>query len=545
MKRRDFMATAGVAASAAALHVPQAIASQTGGPVGDQPKAQTIHQKVLAERHGSLKGMPEPVALPKLTSKGLEAYVPDQDMPWDLQRAGYLLKRTMFGAKIDEMNMAIQKTPGEVVDMLLSDDPAPTLSATWTNENYTYSATGGRDRDRFNEMIQWWLGLMVEQNISMREKMTFFWHDHWATERASVRQPQFNYWFIDFLRKNALGNFKQMVKDVTITPCMLVYLDGWYNTKARPNENYGRELMELHTLGEGIGYTEEDIVEASRALTGWTLQNYGGSGRDYEWDPKDAIFIQSRFDETEKTFMGQTGNWDADDIVDIIFTERTQEAAMYLCRKLYREFVYELADEDIIGQLAAILMQNNWEVKPVLDVLLKSAHFFDSINFGSHITSPLEHFVGAIRSTDIKDPNYAYVHTACSLMGLELLSAPNVKGWPGYRTWISASRLASRWAYGDEVVTGSMRTNPKFSIDVIEYAKQFDGWEDDPRLLTEKILEHFIELELSESQFDIIFQALLGGAPDYEWFGMPEATRKIKLEFMMKAVLRLGEYQII
>ncbi len=550
MKRRAFLAAAGTAA-AAAMASTQAHSAANGPlsgsdiPGGSQPRAQSIHQKVLAERGGSLKGMPEPMKLPKMTSKGLDEYVPSTAMPWDRRRAGYLLRRTMFGVKKSDLDTALQKTPSQAIDMLLADDPSPVLNAAWINENYTYTADGTRDRNRFTEFLIWWLDLMVNQNFSIREKLTFIWHDHWATENESVRQPQFNYWFIDLLRRNALGNMKQLVKDVTVSPCMLVYLDGWYNTRQRPNENYARELMELHTLGEGIGYTEQDIVEASRALTGWTLQNYGGTGQAYEWDPKTAVFLSARFDTTNKTFMGRTGNWNATDIVDIIFDERKNEAAKYFCRKLYREFVYELADEDIVEQLATLLIQSNWEIKPVLAKLLKSEHFFDSINFGAHITTPLEHFVGAIRTFGVQNLNYTHVYNACALMGCQLLAPPNVKGWPGYRTWISASRLASRWAYTDELVTGTMRTNPKYKIDVIGYATPFDGWVDDPHLLTEKILEHVIELKLSEGQFDIIYQALLGGAPDYEWFGMPEATRKLKLESMLKAVLRLGEYQII
>jgi uncharacterized protein (DUF1800 family) len=549
MKRRDFITTAGAAASAAVLARSRATAAPTngpgGGPAGDQPKAQTVHQKALAERNGSLKGLPEPYKLPKLTSKGLTEYVPSAEMPWDKQRAGYLLRRTMFGNNTSDLELALQKSPSEAVDMLLADNPAPALPASWINENYTYTTDGSRDRNRFNEFIYWWLDLMANQDISIREKMVWFWHDHWATERASVRQPQFNYWFIDMFRRNPLGNFKQMVKDVTLAPAMLIYLDGWSNTRTRPNENYARELMELHTLGEGNGYTEHDIVEASRALTGWTMQNYGGTGRDIEWDPKDPIFIQNRYDNTDKTFMGRTGNWGSLDIVDIIFEERANEAAHYICRKLYREFVYELADEDIVDELSQLLIQSDWEIKPVLAKLLKSEHFFDSVNFGAHISSPLEHYIGAIRTFDIPDPNYAYVHKACTNMGLELLAAPNVKGWPSYRTWISATRLALRWIYTDEIVNGSMRTSPKYSIDAVAFAKQFEGWTDDPRLLTENITGHVIELNLNDAQIDLLLTELLGGAPEYEWYGIPEATRKIKLEYLLKKLLRAGEYQII
>jgi len=512
---------------------------------GGGPETARLHARMLSEREASLKGRPEPTALPRLVTSGLDPYTPTAEKPWDKQRAGYLLRRTLFGAKRADIDMALAKSPGEVVDMLLQTGTAPSSPGSWVSEDYYYDNTNS-DRDnrtRMQELREWWTGLMVNQEFSIREKMTFFWSDHWATEALTVRQPHFNYWYIDLFRNNYLGNFRQMVKDVTISPAMLIYLDGWYNTKQRPNENYARELMELHTLGEGNGYTEQDIRAAAHALTGWTIKKTGTSPVGTNaYDPKEAEFIPARFDDSDKTFMDRTGNWGYEDIVDIIFAERTRETATFICRKIYREFVYEIADETIIGELADILINNDWNIRPVMATLLKSDHFFDTANIGCHITSPMEYYIGSIRQLDIITDNYKYIYQVCSALGCQLLEAPNVKGWPGYRTWISASRLASRWSVSDEIVDGDMRSNPKFGVDAVAYA---NGMADanNPRRLIQDILDYAVPLTLSTNQFEILLDKLLAGAPEYEWnINLPGAEGKVKT--LLKAVLRLSESQL-
>ena len=546
MKRRDFLSTAGAAAAVATLTPRIASANGEQRTSTDTPTAQTIHEKVLAERQGSLKGLPEPIQLPKITAKGLEEYVPSTEMPWDKQRAGYLIRRAMFGAKREDVDMALTKSPGEVVDMLLADDPAPAMPKAWINETYWTDTDNSTRNGMMNDVRYFWLDLMVNQNFSIREKMAFFWHDHWATESVTVRTPHYNYWFIDMLRKNSLGDFKQLVKDVTLHPCMLVYLDGWYNTNRRPNENYARELYELHTLGEGNGYTEEDILETSRALTGWTLKELStkqvGNRTYREYHQNESIFIANRFDDTDKTIFGQTANFDSITVIDNLFAQREQQIAKFICRKLYREFVYEIVDEDIIDQLAQMLIANNWEIKPVMSTLLKSAHFMDSINFGAHITSPLEHLIGAIRmlEMDYEQSDAATTFGALALIGCQLLDPPGVKGWPAYRTWISASRLASRWFYTDAL---SYNTN---RFDTIEFAKHYDGYTDDPLDMMDEIIADLVELKINDAQRDLAIGAFIGEEEnEIYWVTLPESTKNLRLRELFKHILRLGEYQII
>lgn len=539
MDRRSFLTSATRRRTRASL--PGAMMLPKDG--GDE--AARLHRRVLAEREASLKGLPEPMALPRLVTSGLDPYVPSAGKPWDRQRAGYLLRRTLFGAKRAEIDLALTTSPDEVVDMLLQDGPLPAATFTWQNDDYWYDNSNSDldNRNRLQELREWWTRLMLDQQFSIREKMTFFWSDHWATEAIAVRQPHFNYWFLDLFRRNFLGNFKQMVKDVTVSPAMLIYLDGWYNTKQRPNENYARELMELHTLGEGNGYTQDDIANAARALTGWTMKEKGVSptgGKTY--DPKEAAFLTNRFDATNKTIMGRMGNWDYEDVVDIIFEVHETEVAHFICRKLYREFVYEIANETIIDQLATILIDNGWEMRPVMTTLLKSEHFFDTANIGAHITSPLEFYIGSVRALDITTTNLRYIYQVCAALGCQLLEAPNVKGWPGYRAWISASRLASRWAVADELILGNMRSNPKFGVDPVNYVSAF-AEPNDARKMIQDILDYAVPLKLSTNQFEMLLGKLLAGAPEYEWdTSLPGADAHIR--DLLKAVLRLSESEL-
>jgi uncharacterized protein (DUF1800 family) len=537
MKRRRFIATAGALTTIAK-------AAGAGGSRAKETDGDPL-RKAIEERKGSLKGLPEPIVLPRRTMAGLEPYSPSTSKPWDRQRAGYLLRRTMFGAKKADVDLALTKSPGEIVDTLLEAGTPPSAPGSWVSQNYFYnSADDSQNRTNMSQLLQWWTGLMINQELSIREKMVFFWHDHWATESMDVIQPQFNYSLLDLFRKNHLGNFRQMVKDVTISPAMLVYLDGRYNTKGRPNENYAREQMELHMLGEGNGYTEDDVKASARAHTGWSPKQMGKNAQGYmEFHPSEAVFTSANFDSTSKTFMGQTGNWGYTDIADIIFTQRKTEAAHFICRKLYRAFVYEIADETIVNQLADLLIANDWSIAPVMSTLLKSEHFFDVANIGAHITSPLEFLIGAVRSLEIQTTAYADVFTTCAALGLQLLQPPNVKGWPEYRTWITASRLAARWNATDLMIDDGKKTTPKFALDPVAFVTRISE-PSNARRICNDIIALLLDLPLNTYQTDVLLEKFLSGWRDYEWdISNPGAVDRLRGLF--KAVLRASEAHLI
>jgi len=504
-------------------------------------------QKALLERKGSLKGLPEPIALPRRTSSGLGPYTPSPSEPWNRRRAMYLLRRTCFGATKEDVDRAMSLTPDAAVDELLKQTQPPDPPGSWVNENYVYNRNDDNDADNrqwLSDLRQWWMKEILTGRFSIREKMVWFWHDHWSTEASDVPQPHFNYWLLDNFRRNYLGNFRQMLLEVTLSPAMLIYLDGRYNTRSRPNENYARELMELHTLGEGIGYTEDDVKAAARGLTGWTLKTMGPlpSGKQ-QYHPYEAAFVSNNHDAGEKTFMGRSGNWKHGDIIDLILDERRTEVSTFICRKLYRQFVYEIADEAIVSQLARVLVSSNWELRPVVATLLKSAHFFYEVNIGAHITSPLEYYAGAVGTLEINPTNMLDVYNVCATLGLQLLQPPNVKGWPEYRTWISASRLSSRWSACDTMVDDSKKSKPKYPFDPVAFVTKITD-PADPRRITQDLIELFCDLPLNEYQTNILFEKLLNGWRDYEWdITNPGAADRIR--GLLKAILRSNEAELV
>ena len=292
-------------------------------------------------------------AAPKLarSAAGLEPYVPSADRPWNEVRAGHLLRRTLIGPRPSEIAEAAQSTPEAIVDRLLADPPLPIPPGAWVHEDPLKGKLSKEQRqlrrEQLNEMRAWWMDLIVNQDLSIRERMVLFWHDHFATQAKDVKRPQLMYIQNDTLRRHALGNFKTLVREITRDPAMLYYLDGRQSTAGKPNENYARELMELFTIGIG-NYTEEDVGEASRALTGWTV-----NGRK-------AVFKSRRYDVAPKTFLGRVGNFDDRDIIDIIFEQ--DATATFICRKLYRAFVYHYPDETVVNQMARTLRENDYEI---------------------------------------------------------------------------------------------------------------------------------------------------------------------------------------
>lgn len=536
MNRRAFLTSTGVAATVAALPSGRSSAKNDDG----------MKRPMLSEKLGSRKGLPDLAPAPRRVLAGLEPYVPTPQQPWDRRRVEYLLRRTMFGAKRDQVTMALGKTPGEIVDMLLADQTMPTAPA-WVTELPNYDSVNQqadqtRDIGRVQEFQRWWISLMLSNTITMREKMVLFWHDHFATEYDKVRIPQYQFLLNDLFHQYAFGDFKELVKKVTIDLCMLFYLDGIYSTKARPNENYGRELQELFTLGiyDSTGkanYTEADIQNVARALTGWYVRStVNGTVRTYELS---SYLDNARHDSTNKTFQGQTGNFGLDEILNIIF--QLPACAEFICRKLYREFVYEIADETIVQQLATIFRNSNYNIKPVLSALFKSAHFFDDANIGSHIVNPMEFIVGIYRSLGVNvtsDIDLRQIFTWGAGLGMQLLDPPNVKGWPAYRSWISSSLLPARYGTSDAIVK-------KTIFDPVAYVKSFPKWED-AEVLVRDVTEHLITMKLSENQITMLVDKLLEGAPATDWpLIIANGTiAQRKIQELLKAIFRLGENQL-
>lgn len=482
-------------------------------------------------------------AAPKLarTTAGLERYVPSADQPWDDTRAAHLLRRTVFGPTPTEIDAAVRSTPETVVEGLLTEHRRlPDPPNTWVNEDPFVRPDNAQrriERERVNETRRWWMTLIANQGLSLTEKMTLFWHDHFATQAIDVRKPQLMFRQNTTFRQAAFGNFKTLVLAMNTDPAMLYYLDGRLNRVGRPNENYARELMELFTMGVG-NYTEADVGEASRALTGWVVEGRRSRLND------------SRHDKGEKTFLGRTGNWNDLSITNIIFDQPV--TAKFICRKLYQEFVYHYPDEFIVDQLASILRENDYELKPVLETLLLSAHFFDDSTIGAKIKSPIDLTAGTARSLGLKvgdgeNLTASFLVDQAEDLGQKLLDPPNVAGWQGYRSWISTNTLPKRHLHTDKLVDGKSHfVARKFyemkPMDPVDYIKTFPNpW--DAVELVRAVGRCMTAFPVDAEREELLLSVLLEGAEVYDW--NPDAQgADTRVSNLLKLVLELPEYQL-
>ena len=482
---------------------------------------------------------------PKLAyaNAGLEPYVPSTEQPWDEFHAAHLLRRTLIGPKPQEIAEAQQSTPEAIVDRLIEIPYLslfPTPPATWVNEDPFVRPDADQrkiERERIDEIRTWWMELIVNQQFSIRERMTLFWHNHFATQAKDVLRPQWMFMQNALLRKHSVGNFKTLVEDITHDPAMIYYLDSNTNKVGAPNENYARELLELFTMGVG-NYTEDDVAHAARALTGWTVKG------------RQAVFVNSRHDKGTKRFLGREGVFNEQDIIDIIFEQSA--TAEFICTKLYQEFVYEFPDQNIITQLAQIMRDNNYEIKPVLKTLLTSAHFFDPAIIGAKIKTPVELVAGTARTLGMeagpnKDIRGEYLYRLADILGQKLLDPPNVAGWPGYRVWVSTTTLPERHKMTDELVDGIPRRFNRLYYDLkkpnsVTFIKQFpDPY--DPIKLIRAMGESLTAFKVDTEREELFLATLLEGADVYDWNpDDPNAPRRISN--FLKLLFELPEYQL-
>lgn len=272
-----------------------------------------------------------------------------------------------------------------------------------------------------------WLMRMIQTNAPLREKMTLFWHGHFA---CRSNNPMFAQELNNIQRTHALGSFRTLLVEVSKAPAMLQYLNNQQNRKGRPNENFARELMELFTLGIG-NYQEQDIKESARAFTGW---NYDKDGR---------FQLRPNFhDEGNKTFFGKTGNFDGESIIDMILEK--PETAKFIATKLYVFFVNEIPDKAHIAELANHFYTSNYDISEVLKKMFTADWFYEPKNVGTKIKSPIEFLVNLSREFSVSYNKPQVLISLQTSLGQYLFNPPNVAGWPGGKTWIDSSSLMLR-----------------------------------------------------------------------------------------------------
>ncbi len=515
--------------------------------------------------------------------------------PWGYEQAAHLLRRTTFGVTRSQIGALVAlgsadaavsrvlDVPATLPDPPINNynnpeftDPSVPSGQTWVNAPLDF-ANPEAEIYRVESWRGWWTSLMVESPPDIREKMTLFWHNHFATRTENVLWGRAIYQHNQLLRQHALGNFKTLVKAVTLDPAMLVFLNGYLNDKSAPDENYARELQELFTVGKDNPdhYTEEDVFEAARILTGWRINFLNATSL---FNPLAHDIGQKQFSAYYNNTVIQgslNSNTELDALLDMIFQKN--DVALFLCRKLYRFFVYYKIDADventIIQPLAQIFRNSNYDVRPVLETLLNSEHFFDAYNKGCYIKTPLDHIAGTLRNFNLAIPGSTLydewlMRTSLNYVAnaLQMLPGdpPNVAGWPAYRQapafyrfWITGDTLRNRNLITDALTLAYIPAgNDQLRIDHIAFAAQFDNPED-PNALLDDTLRLLLPMPISAAKKTLLKSILLSGqANDAYWTvawleyannpgnQMARDTVWYRLSFLHKYILNLPEYQL-
>lgn len=387
----------------------------------------------------------------------LEPFTPTSDDPFDAAKAAHLLHRAGFGPTLQDLEETRRLGPKGMVEKLLDfpnltveerGEDGPDLSGiedypnNFAERRKLFEGKTPQERMELNQKLmranreavlataQWWLNRMATGKSPLQEKLTLFWHGHFTTSARDERSAWLMWQQNETLRRHAAGNFGSFVKQISRDPAMLDYLNNQQNRKGSPNENYARELMELFTLGIGE-YTEADIKEAARAFTGW-----GHDGESF-------IFRKSLHDGDAKRFFGISGNFDGDDVIDIIL--KRPECANYIAGRLFRFFAYDSVDPAILASLGNLLRESDYELRPALYTLLTSKAFYSPAAIGTQIKSPVHLITSGARQMGLESPTKIPVMGVLEQMGQVPLQPPNVKGWPGGRAWINTSTLFVRY----------------------------------------------------------------------------------------------------
>ena len=512
---------------------------------------------------------------------------------WNYHTARHLLKRSMFAPNANQIAQAVEEgleatlqrlwttttDPGLPINYNEPDDPNVPIGSSWVNapviQNLNYPQRSIR---------AWQFSLYLNEGVSLREKMTLFWHNHFVTGNAPT--AKLTYQYIKLLRDNAFGNFRNLVEEITVNPLMLDYLNGNENNKNAPNENYARELLELFTIGKGVqagpgdytNYTEEDIKQIARSLTGWVIdfQALIAAG-----DIPPALFRPNRHDTETKTLSHRFGNAVIDNlgaeeykkVIDIILQQ--EEVSRFMARNLYRWFVYYYIDAEIessvIEPLAEILRQENYEIVPAVTALLSSEHFYHENAIGAMIKSPVDFTASVIKPFEVEidfNLNQTYqlwlaLHGLNNAMQQDIFNPPDVAGWKAYyqepifyRNWINSVTLTIRRALTDGMAAGQIDVFMRpWGIDVLKVVNGIPN-STDPNVMIQALVDLVLPYPLSQAQLDYLKEVLIPGLPDFEWtieYGQylnnpsDDAIRMAvenRLRAMFLALLSLPEYQL-
>jgi len=442
-------------------------------------------------------------------------YQPDDRRPWDLRRAGHLYRRAAFGAAWDQLQQALSDGPQRTVDRLLR--PAADLAAfNQTYDDYEAAATGSGSADALRA---WWLRRMIHTPHPLLEKITLFWHGHFAVSDAKVKSALLMRDYLRLLRSHALGRFEPLLNAVSRDPAMLLGLDSQANRKALPNENYARALLEHFSLGPGH-YREEDVREAARALTGWFVLQ----GR--------LRYIAREHDSGMKKILGQEGDFQSEDVVRIVLAQPA--TPRLLVRKLYRWLISETDEpgDPLIAPLAESLAKD-YDVAKLVETILRSNLFFSPAAYRQRIKGPVEFALGIVKGLE-GTVSTTQLGQDLAALGQSLYFPPTVNGWPGGRHWINPSTVLGRSNLALALVAGSEPYGDK--LNPLAVAKKHGH--SAPESAAGFLLDLFLQGDVGPNVRETLLE--MAGRPTVPPGGDPSQW----LRQLTHAVLTLPEFQL-
>lgn len=521
---------------------------------------------------------------------------------WNYANAAHLLRRAMFGPTHQQILDAVRDGMDKTLDKLFTPvqlpldpviysdnpvDPNVTKGQSWVKTPLNPSIQGNV-AFKENSLFAWMMEQIYKEGVSITEKMTLFWHNHFVV--SEIYDPRMSFDYIQLLRENCLQNFKDLTKKITVDKAMLIYLNGNQNTNVAPNENFARELMELFTLGKGelagpgdyTTFTEQDVLAVAKALTGWTVPV---DRRNTTYIPL-AAFVPGLHDTSTKLLSHRFGNKSivnagADEyknVVDLIFEKR--EAATFICRKLYRYFIYykvsSAIESDIVDGLADTLVANNFNIAPVVRELLSSSHFYTDESLGALIRPPYEFVFNTLKAmkfnssqvSSIEDTYNLYLHLYRSTNGLQQVyfDVPSVAGWTPYyqepsfhEIWVNSVTLPLRTTLTTGLAAKTIKVRniaqKLFGLELTNYVSDFSAPGDATRLIND-IVAHLLPKPIYQNQLDYLKSKLLGNLTEAQWktnwdafVASPNDTQKKaavenRLKLLISNLLTMPEYYL-
>jgi uncharacterized protein (DUF1800 family) len=355
-----------------------------------------------------------------------EPYQPSEQAPWDIRKVGHLYRRASFGATSSDLEDGLKAGPNRSVDRLLKGG-----SPRKAFEEQSAEMAQSIARANNGQLARaWWLYRMLQSPHPLREKLTLFWHNHFATSNAKVNHAGFMLGQYELMNRHALGSFRALLQEMSTDPAMMVWLDTSVSKKGMPNENYARELIELFSLGIGH-YTEKDVREAARAFTGWEIQQAKG------------VFNPARHDDGDKTVLGQKGKWTGAEIVRICLEQRS--TPYFITGKLYRFLISETvpATSELLEPLATQFRKSDYDFGALVETMLRSNLFFSPAVYRTRVKSPVDFALGIVRSLEARSGTTTLA-AALEGLGQSLFYPPSVKGWDGGPAWLNGQTLLFR-----------------------------------------------------------------------------------------------------